>query len=599
MPSRCGSSRPCARRARSPVRPRGSARRPARSPAARSCRWRRRARRRAAARRRRRRGSAAAARPAARSPPAATRQRRSGRPCSVPRPLHGGSTSTASNGPSVRGCGGVGGLDADDRLGAQALDGAAQRVGASRVALDRDDLARAPTSAARCVALPPGAAHRSSTRGARCGREQARGAHRRARLRDERAGPPQRIGARIERRLEDEALGDRSVAEADSAHGRRLAHPAPPAPPRTASGSATSVLTRSAPSAGSFTAASSARASSEPSASHHSSAIQSGTEWRTAAPRGRRVVERGEQRPALAPGAPQHRVDELEARPAGRLRQLDALVDGGVRRDAVEEQQLQHAEPQRVAHRRVEPLDRPAGAGGDHVVERAAALHRAVGELRRERALARVEPGARRLGRERAVGVRAVPLDAPQHRRGDAAGGRDGGGGRGSRATRREWSQPCVARYDRRRARRARSRARTGPAGVPAGGAADAGDVVRGAHPARLLRRRVPGARRVRRVAPPPHRRPAVPHARAPLDARHGRAVRRRRRDRHDPVVRAGDAVAGLHGDVRVRLRARVRARGLLLLPRGDLHRDLRLRLGSPVAARAPAVRAARSSRRA
>ena len=46
-------------------------------------------------------------------------------------------------------------------------------------------------------------------------------------------------------------------------------------------------------------------------------------------------------------------------------------------------------------------------------------------------------------------------------------------------------------------------------------------------------------------------------------------------------------AVAELHGDVRRRVRARLRARGLLVLPRGDLHRDLRLRLGPAVAARA------------
>jgi hypothetical protein len=141
------------------------------------------------------------------------------------------------------------------------------------------------------------------------------------------------------------------------------------------------------------------------------------------------VVERGEQARALARSAPQHRVDELEARAAGRLRQLDALVDRRVWCDAVEEQQLQHAEPQRVAHRRVEPLDGPAGAGGDHVVERAAALDHAVRKARRERALARIEAGARRLRRERAIGVGAVLLDAPQHGRGDAAGGRDGGGG--------------------------------------------------------------------------------------------------------------------------------------------------------------------------
>ena len=71
------------------------------------------------------------------------------------------------------------------------------------------------------------------------------------------------------------------------------------------------------------------------------------------------------------------------------------------------------------------------------------------------------------------------------------------------------------------------------------------------------------------------------------LDEGDGRAVRRRGRDRHDPQLRDGPAVAGLHRHVRQRLRARLRDRGLLVLPRGDLHRDLRLRLGPAVAARA------------
>ena len=61
----------------------------------------------------------------------------------------------------------------------------------------------------------------------------------------------------------------------------------------------------------------------------------------------------------------------------------------------------------------------------------------------------------------------------------------------------------------------------------------------------------------------------------------------------HDPQLRDGAAVAQLHGHLRRRLRPRLRHRGLLVLPRGDLHRDLHLRLGPPVAARAHAQRAA------
>ena len=50
--------------------------------------------------------------------------------------------------------------------------------------------------------------------------------------------------------------------------------------------------------------------------------------------------------------------------------------------------------------------------------------------------------------------------------------------------------------------------------------------------------------------------------------------------------LRVRAAVAGLHGHLRRGVRARVRARGHLVLRRGDLHRDLRLRLGPALAAR-------------
>ena len=126
-------------------------------------------------------------------------------------------------------------------------------------------------------------------------------------------------------------------------------------------------------------------------------------------------------------------------------------------------------------------------------------------------------------------------------------------------------------------------------------GAADAGAVARRAHPARLLRDRVPGARALRRVALPPHRRPALPDARDALVEGDDHAVRGRRRDRHDPQLRVRPALAAVHGVVRERLRARLRVRGLLVLPRGDLHRDLRLRAGTG-SRRAGTWRAASSS---
>ena len=77
-----------------------------------------------------------------------------------------------------------------------------------------------------------------------------------------------------------------------------------------------------------------------------------------------------------------------------RAHELDRLVDGRVARDAVEEAELVGAEPERRAHRRVELAHGPPAERLDRVVERADALHRPVGELLRERAVARVEPAA-------------------------------------------------------------------------------------------------------------------------------------------------------------------------------------------------------------
>ena len=70
--------------------------------------------------------------------------------------------------------------------------------------------------------------------------------------------------------------------------------------------------------------------------------------------------------------------------------------------------------------------------------------------------------------------------------------------------------------------------------------------------------------------------------ARAALVEGGGGHVRGRRRDGHRAVVRVRAAVAGVHRALRRGLRRAVRDRGHLLLPRGDLHRDLHLRLEAP-----------------
>ena len=127
---------------------------------------------------------------------------------------------------------------------------------------------------------------------------------------------------------------------------------------------------------------------------------------------------------AHALGEPAHdRVRErhrtLEPRAAD---ELDRLVRGRVRR-GVRVAELIRAEAQRSAHRRVELAHRPLAERVDRVVERAHALHGAVGEPLRERALALVEVA--RGGAKDAVGVRVLLEDAQQHLVRDAARRRD------------------------------------------------------------------------------------------------------------------------------------------------------------------------------
>src|SRR5579859_54910 len=81
---------------------------------------------------------------------------------------------------------------------------------------------------------------------------------------------------------------------------------------------------------------------------------------------------------------------------------------------------------------------------------------------------------------------------------------------------------------------------------VPLPGAADAGAVAGRAHPAGVLRHRVPRARPRRRVPVPAHGRSALPDPRQALVADHAGAFRGRRRHGHHPLLRAWAALAGL-----------------------------------------------------
>ena len=94
---------------------------------------------------------------------------------------------------------------------------------------------------------------------------------------------------------------------------------------------------------------------------------------------------------------------------SGGADELDGVVDDRVRR-LVGPGELVGAEPQRREHRRVELPHRPLAELLDAEVDRPLALHGAVREALRERAVAVVEAGDR--GRERAVGIRVVLEDA-------------------------------------------------------------------------------------------------------------------------------------------------------------------------------------------
>ena len=114
-----------------------------------------------------------------------------------------------------------------------------------------------------------------------------------------------------------------------------------------------------------------------------------------------------------------------------RLGELDGVADDRVVGRAAQVEELVQPEAQRGQHRRVEARGRALGELLDQVVERALALHGAVGESHRKRAVARIERP--RLGLQRLVGVGAVLEHPAQHGVGAAARGRRdrGGGGLG------------------------------------------------------------------------------------------------------------------------------------------------------------------------
>ena len=112
-------------------------------------------------------------------------------------------------------------------------------------------------------------------------------------------------------------------------------------------------------------------------------------------------------------------------------------------------------------------------------------------------------------------------------------------------------------------------------------------------HHPRVARRRAAGNDVDRELPRPAARRCGRAEAGTAVVEGSGCDVRRRRGDRHGAVVRVRAALAGVHRALRAGLRPAVRDRRHLLLPGGDLHRDLHLRLEAPLAVDAFLVRCA------
>jgi hypothetical protein len=110
----------------------------------------------------------------------------------------------------------------------------------------------------------------------------------------------------------------------------------------------------------------------------------------------------------------QHRVREpRELRPAAIARRGDRIVDGGVRRHAIEKHQLIRRDAQRDEHARRRLVQ--IRMRGERAIDARAMAQHAVDELGREPAIAIVERGARELAVECRRRPRLVALDTLEH----------------------------------------------------------------------------------------------------------------------------------------------------------------------------------------
>ena len=138
--------------------------------------------------------------------------------------------------------------------------------------------------------------------------------------------------------------------------------------------------------------------------------------------------------------------------------------------------------------------------------------------------------------------------------------------------------------------------------GVGAGGGAEPDGVhARLPHHPGFARRRLPGDHADRQLPRPAQGRPGCPAAGPAMVEGGCGDLRGRRSHGHRAVVRVRPALARVHGPLRRGVRRPFRHGGDLLLPRGDLRRDLHLRLEAAASVAAllgrcadPAVRTGR-----
>src|SRR5262249_57326243 len=113
-------------------------------------------------------------------------------------------------------------------------------------------------------------------------------------------------------------------------------------------------------------------------------------------------------------GAAQTRVQEPGDAPgAGRARAPHRLVDRRDGGNAVVEQDLVGAEPQRRGGDALHAVERPIEETAEEIVDPAAPAQRSIDELGRERAVDRAEAAARELAVQQHLPLRAPPLPPP------------------------------------------------------------------------------------------------------------------------------------------------------------------------------------------